>query len=57
MDIIDEIVKVEKDSLNAPLTTIPLDVSVVEMTADELMQIGWNVENEDSASGSVRDYQ
>lgn len=57
MDIIDEIVKVEKDSLNAPLTTIPLDVNVVEMTADELMQIGWNVESEDSASGSVRDYQ
>ncbi len=40
MDLIDQIVKVEKDDANAPLTPIPLDVNVIEMTKSELTKLG-----------------
>lgn len=36
MDLVDQIVKVETDSINQPLTPISLDVNVIEMTAAEI---------------------
>ena len=36
MDLVDQIVKVETDSINQPLTPINLDVNVIEMTAAEI---------------------
>lgn len=42
MDLIDEIVKVETDSLDAPLTPITLDVNVIEMTSAEIEALGFD---------------
>ncbi len=43
MDVVDQIVKVEKDSTNKPLTDIPIDVKVVEMTATEIEALGFTI--------------
>lgn len=56
MDLIDQIVKVETDSLNQPIQTIPLDVNVIEMTSKELEAIGWDSNKEDAILESVRSY-
>lgn len=42
MDIIDQIVKVETDSLDQPLTPITLDVNVIELTAKEIEELGFD---------------
>lgn len=42
MDIINEVVKVERDSIDQPLTPIPLGVSVIEMTFKELESLGFD---------------
>lgn len=42
MDIIDQIVKVETDSTDQPLTKIPLKVTVVEMTSADLEALGFD---------------
>ncbi len=39
MDIIDTIVKVDRDSLDAPMTPISLDVNMISMTATELQKL------------------
>lgn len=38
MDVIDEIVNVERDSINEPLSTITLDVNIISMKESELLQ-------------------
>lgn len=50
MDLIDEIVKVETDSLNQPIQPIPLDVNIVEMTEAEINATGFEL-------NQVKDYQ
>ncbi len=42
MDLIDQIVKVETDSTDQPLTPITLDVNVIEMTAAEIEDLGFD---------------
>jgi len=42
MDIVDQVVKVETDSIDQPLTDIPLKVSVVEMTDSDLNELGFD---------------
>ena len=42
MDVIDQIVKVETDSADAPLTPITLDVNVIEMTSKEIEELGFD---------------
>jgi peptidyl-prolyl cis-trans isomerase B (cyclophilin B) len=42
MDIIDQVVKVEKDSINQPVVDIPLNVSMISMTANELEALGFD---------------
>lgn len=56
MDLVDQMVKTETDSLDAPLEPIPLDVKVIEMTAEELKDMGWDVSIEDATGQSVRSY-
>ncbi|OEK00645.1 peptidylprolyl isomerase [Roseivirga sp. 4D4] len=43
MDVVDNIVKVEKDSTNTPLKPITLDVNVIRMTAAEISTFGFEV--------------
>lgn len=43
MDVVDQIVKVEKDRSNAPLSPIGLDVSVVQMTAAQIQAEGYQI--------------
>ena len=43
MDLIDQIVKVETDSINQPLQSIPLDVNIVEMTEAEILATGFEI--------------
>ena len=43
MDVVDAIVKVDKDSTNKPLTDITLDVNVVEKTAKEIEATGFEI--------------
>lgn len=43
MDIVDQIVKVEKDSINQPIQSIPLDVNVIEMTESEIKALGFEL--------------
>lgn len=42
MDVVDRIASVAKDSTDTPLTPIPLDVNIIQMTATELEQSGLN---------------
>lgn len=44
MDIVDELVKVETDSIDQPVTDIPLNVSLIQMTAKELKALGFDPE-------------
>jgi len=44
MDVVETIVSVPTDSLDAPLVPIPLTVTVVEMTAAELQALGYTPE-------------
>lgn len=44
MDIIDDVVKVPTDSIDQPLTNIPLQVEVVRMTQSELEEAGLDSE-------------
>jgi peptidyl-prolyl cis-trans isomerase B (cyclophilin B) len=41
MDVVETIVSVPTDSLDAPLVPIPLKVDVVEMTAAQLKALGY----------------
>ena len=43
MDLVDQIVKVEKDSTNQPIQPIPLDVNVIEMTEAEIKALGFEL--------------
>lgn len=43
MDLIDQIVKVETDSINQPLQPIPLDVNIIEMTEGEIKALGFKL--------------
>ena len=42
MDVVDQIVAVEKDKANAPLSPINLDVNVVSLTKSELKKYGFD---------------
>ena len=46
MDLIDQIVKVETDSINQPLQAIPLDVNIVEMTEAQIQATGFEMNQE-----------
>ena len=41
MELIDQMVKVETDSTNTPITTIPLDVNVIEMKEGAINALGF----------------
>ena len=43
MDVVDQIVAVKTDSLDAPLTPIKLDVNVITMNAEQLKEAGFVV--------------
>ncbi len=43
MDVIDAIVSVEKDSTDRPITPVTLDVNIIDLTADELKNLGYTV--------------
>ena len=43
MDVVDAIVKVETDTLNAPIKPINLDVNVIEMGASEIEAAGFKI--------------
>lgn len=43
MDVVDQLVKVEKDASNTPNTPIPLDVNVIRLTAAEIATFGFEV--------------
>ncbi len=43
MDVVDKIVKVEKDSTNQPLTPITLDVNVIRLTGAEISALGFEI--------------
>jgi len=43
MDVIDAIVSVEKDSTDTPLTPVTLDVNIIDLTAEELKELGYIV--------------
>lgn len=43
MDIIDAIVSVEKDSTDKPITPVTLDVNIIDLTAEELKELGYNI--------------
>ena len=45
MNLIDQIVKVKTDSIDAPLTPIKLDVNVIEMTSKEIEALGFELFN------------
>jgi peptidyl-prolyl cis-trans isomerase B (cyclophilin B) len=45
MDVVDQIVAVQTDSLDAPLSPIKLDVNVIELNADQLKELGFKVKN------------
>jgi peptidyl-prolyl cis-trans isomerase B (cyclophilin B) len=42
MDIVDRIVSVERDSTNKPLVPITLDVNIIQLTAGELKELGFD---------------
>ena len=42
MDLVDQIVKVKTDSLDAPLNPITLEVNVIEMTAKDIEKLGFD---------------
>jgi peptidyl-prolyl cis-trans isomerase B (cyclophilin B) len=43
LDVLDTIAKVETDSLDQPLVDVPMEVRVVEMTAEQLTAAGYEV--------------
>jgi peptidyl-prolyl cis-trans isomerase B (cyclophilin B) len=43
MDVVDQIVAVPTDSLDAPLTPIKIDVNVIQMTGTQLKEMGFEV--------------
>ncbi|MFT6872272.1 MAG: peptidyl-prolyl cis-trans isomerase B (cyclophilin B) [Roseivirga sp.] len=43
MDVVDKIVKVEKDATNTPKTAIKLDVNVIRMTEAEIAAFGFDL--------------
>lgn len=43
MDVVDQLVKVEKDASNTPNTPIPLDVNVIRLTAAEIATFGFEI--------------
>jgi peptidyl-prolyl cis-trans isomerase B (cyclophilin B) len=43
MDVIDAIVAVEKDSNDKPLSPVTLDVNIIDLSAEELTKLGYNV--------------
>lgn len=45
MDIVDKMVKVEKDSINQPLDRITMDVNVIEMTKKQIEALGFTIPN------------
>lgn len=45
LDVLDTIAKVETDSLDQPLVDVPMEVRVIEMTAEQLTAAGYEVKN------------
>jgi peptidyl-prolyl cis-trans isomerase B (cyclophilin B) len=43
MDVVDAIVKVKTDSIDAPLNPIKLDVNIIELTAQQLKEKGYTL--------------
>lgn len=43
MDVVDAIVNVERDSTNKPLQPISLDVNIISLSADELKELGFEL--------------
>ncbi len=43
MDVVDQIVAVPTDSTDAPLSPIKLDVNVIQLNADQLKEMGYNI--------------
>jgi len=43
MDVVDAIVTVETDSTDEPLSTIGVDVNVIEMTAAQIKALGYEI--------------
>ncbi len=43
MDVVDQIVKVEKDASNTPKTPIPLDVNVIRLTEAQIAAFGFEI--------------
>jgi peptidyl-prolyl cis-trans isomerase B (cyclophilin B) len=43
MDVIDQMVKVEKDSINQPITKISMEVSIIKMTQKEVADLGFAI--------------
>lgn len=46
LDVLDAIAAVETDSLDKPLTDVPMEVNVLSLTAQELKDLGYELENE-----------
>ncbi len=44
LDVLDAIATVETDSLDAPLTALPLDVKVISLTKEELKNLGYQLD-------------
>ncbi|QKZ11182.1 peptidylprolyl isomerase [Spirosoma sp. KUDC1026] len=44
MDVVDQIVSVKTDTTDTPLTPIPLDVNVIDLTAAQLKELGYKLE-------------
>lgn len=47
LDVLNEIATTPTDSLDAPLTRVPLDVNIIELTAEELQASGFELEEEE----------
>ena len=45
-DVLDAIAKVPTDSLDQPLTDVPMEVNVIDMTAEALMEQGYEVKSD-----------
>ena len=46
-DVLDTIAKVETDSLDKPFTDVPMEVNVLALTAEELGELGYEVEEKE----------
>ncbi|MBT8220760.1 MAG: peptidylprolyl isomerase [Bacteroidia bacterium] len=49
-DVLDAIAKVETDSLDKPLVDVPMNVNVLQLTAEELQALGYEMEEKVKSS-------